>query len=664
MNSSIHLSAYAYEAYSLIEELDPSAIEITTLTLSYSDANEKAVFLSDSDGDGVPDAFDVCPGYDDNLDFDGDGIPDGCDEDDDNDGISDLVEGLMCTDTIYGSVIINTSVGEIATYDLATNTTHLVCNLPTVFGDIGINSDGSIYGINFFSSPPEFHEIDTNACSSTSLGTLPNLGSGANSLSFLSDGTALVGYNGSPNIYRVTPSPFSVSLWATITGFTSSGDFVQINDALYYLATSGSSDQHVLRITMDSNLDFVSYSDMGTLPIAAWGATITPNCKLVYGKDDEIRVIKDITTGSLADTVITTSIPSISGIYGFSSGTETANCSDICTHIDTDMDGMPNHQDLDSDGDGCFDVKEAGFTDGDDDGELGSSPLTVDAMGIVTSGIDGYTSPHSDLLFEALSPCLEICANGVDDNNDGRVDETYPGGVEENILVWLDAGYGFGASIWLDKGKNERNATYIGDPTQIVNGQNYNPSIQFDGDDAVLMDLPELVFDGSPNNVVLFIVYQKDNSSTANGIVGNQISLGFNNIFIGNSQIGTGGGAGAPAVNSTIFSSDYHLVRLNLDEEDIVNITAGSSTLHNKGNALQSFSFNEVNTDFVNPNFYLGSSGTDTGSQFMNGKISEFIVFWENDGSLALDANEIEKIESYLSIKYGLNRINDILNSQ
>jgi len=34
----------------------------------------------DSDGDGVCDSDDVCPGFDDNLDSDNDGTPDGCDE--------------------------------------------------------------------------------------------------------------------------------------------------------------------------------------------------------------------------------------------------------------------------------------------------------------------------------------------------------------------------------------------------------------------------------------------------------------------------------------------------------------------------------------------------------------------------------------------------------
>jgi len=54
--------------------------------------------LIDSDGDGVADDDDVCPGFDDSADLDGDGVPDGCDDDRDGDGFSNDEEGRAGTD--------------------------------------------------------------------------------------------------------------------------------------------------------------------------------------------------------------------------------------------------------------------------------------------------------------------------------------------------------------------------------------------------------------------------------------------------------------------------------------------------------------------------------------------------------------------------------------
>ena len=58
------------------------------------------------------------------------------------------------------------------------------------------------------------------------------------------------------------------------------------------------------------------------------------------------------------------------GIYDTAEGDDT---------IDTDGDGIPNYLDLDSDGDGCSDVKEAGYTDLDNDG-------IIDGDGIASNG--------------------------------------------------------------------------------------------------------------------------------------------------------------------------------------------------------------------------------------------------------------------------------------
>ncbi|WP_166638513.1 Ig-like domain-containing protein, partial [Maribacter spongiicola] len=48
---------------------------------------------SDCDGDGVQNSLDACEGFDDAINADGDALPDACDDDDDNDGIPDAVEG-------------------------------------------------------------------------------------------------------------------------------------------------------------------------------------------------------------------------------------------------------------------------------------------------------------------------------------------------------------------------------------------------------------------------------------------------------------------------------------------------------------------------------------------------------------------------------------------
>ncbi|MDD2673382.1 MAG: T9SS type B sorting domain-containing protein [Flavobacterium sp.] len=70
------------------------------------------------------------------------------------------------------------------------------------------------------------------------------------------------------------------------------------------------------------------------------------------------------------------------------------------TISDTDSDETSNYIDLDSDNDVCFDVTEAGFTDDDTNGILGSNPTTVNQKGKVISGI-GYSTPNNNYIIAA-----------------------------------------------------------------------------------------------------------------------------------------------------------------------------------------------------------------------------------------------------------------------
>ena len=64
---------------------------IQNSTAGVLDANVKSD-QCDDDNDGVINLNDVCNGFDDAIDSDNDTIPDSCDDDDDNDGISDAIE--------------------------------------------------------------------------------------------------------------------------------------------------------------------------------------------------------------------------------------------------------------------------------------------------------------------------------------------------------------------------------------------------------------------------------------------------------------------------------------------------------------------------------------------------------------------------------------------
>jgi gliding motility-associated-like protein len=87
------------------------------------------------------------------------------------------------------------------------------------------------------------------------------------------------------------------------------------------------------------------------------------------------------------------------GVNGLSNSVETApdNATLDYTVSDTDGDGIFNFIETDADNDECSDVREAGFTDNDNDGYLGNiTPPIVNANGLVTGVANGYTTPNAN----------------------------------------------------------------------------------------------------------------------------------------------------------------------------------------------------------------------------------------------------------------------------
>lgn len=84
------------------------------------------------------------------------------------------------------------------------------------------------------------------------------------------------------------------------------------------------------------------------------------------------------------------------GSNGLANFLENATESGVINYIvtDSDSDGIFDYVELDADNDNCSDVREAGFSDANNDGFLGNaSPPNVNANGIVV-GAGGYTVPN------------------------------------------------------------------------------------------------------------------------------------------------------------------------------------------------------------------------------------------------------------------------------
>jgi len=90
------------------------------------------------------------------------------------------------------------------------------------------------------------------------------------------------------------------------------------------------------------------------------------------------------------------------GLQGISNSIQTLPNSGILNYAlaDTDANGIANCIEKDSDGDGCNDVIEAGFSDPDNNGTLGSQTALVDVNGLVTTS-GGYTLPHPNYITAA-----------------------------------------------------------------------------------------------------------------------------------------------------------------------------------------------------------------------------------------------------------------------
>ena len=144
--------------------------------------------------------------------------------------------------------------------------------------------------------------------------------------------------------------------------------------------------------------------DISATPIDTDNDAVLDFYDLDSDNDGITDLIETGQLGTLSDTDLdgTVDFPNY-GNNGWSDTAETAPDSNIIgyTPNDQDNDGIFSYIDLDSDGDSCSDVIEAGFSDANGDDFLGDSIVVVNNLGLITNASDGYTIPNTDYITTA-----------------------------------------------------------------------------------------------------------------------------------------------------------------------------------------------------------------------------------------------------------------------
>ena len=204
-----------------------------------------------------------------------------------------------------------------------------------------------------------------------------------------------------------------------------------------------------------------------------------------------------------------------------------------------------------------------------------------------------------------------------------------PGGVVSDVTLWLKADEGtIGDPIttWEDQSGNEKHAIRsLGNPVKESVSLNYNPTVNFDGNsgfdtDSVLIEQ-------------MFIVLKPSLTSTSNNF---QI-LGRKN-HSSNTKARVFGFGNRTVISSNDSSSFSSVDRIRVNGKS--NVSLSNTNI---------ISVDAENKGGVRDVYKLGQKSSGTSYDNLNGEIAEIICYSSKKSGM-----ELNKIESYLAIKYGV----------
>jgi len=316
------------------------------------------------------------------LDWDNDGVFDINDLDDDNDGIADVDEyvglpPLGDSDDPFGPEYDIDGDGIPNQFDNDSDGDNCFDVTEAGFTDNGfgmlgtlnppnVDANGMVTSASDGYAPP--NDLDNNGVDDfMEAGTGATINSDPLDQDFILNGSATFTVTASGDTYQWEESTDGVN-WTTLVD---GGDFAGTTTASLTVSSSSINNYFSSYRAVVSNIAYAC--DPEAVSLTATYNTLTDT------DNDGVFDIVDLDADN-------------DGIYDTVEGEFT----------DSNLDGIPDKLSLDADSDTCADVVEAGFDDPDGDGILGTSPVSVDAEGVVT-GQGGYTTPN------------DLNANGVFD---------------------------------------------------------------------------------------------------------------------------------------------------------------------------------------------------------------------------------------------------------
>ncbi len=304
-------------------------------------------------------------------DCDGDGIVNSVDEDDDNDGITDVNE-FICPNPFDGPVVSPTSVnpnqnGLTGVVEITTQTGRLYTYEGT--SPYNIRRANNAFSANDEDIQPGDPRLTTPPTVNVVITVLPPNRSGDGAGPFTSD--VVINFPIPQRSFVIRALDFDLTPQDDFEFIT---DFSIVPTSVTGAGVTSTSDRTV---TLGNGSPLV-------LPAGTVNSgTVGPASA---GQNFDIQWVFDEPVNQLSFTVGRTQENfGVSLLYGFN----------VC---DADNDGIEDSVDLDSDNDGCPDVIEAGGTDNDGDGILGDTATVVNPTNglVITPGSGDVTGGYQD----------------------------------------------------------------------------------------------------------------------------------------------------------------------------------------------------------------------------------------------------------------------------